>query len=210
MLGYTRVCIIIIKHRYRDCFVRKHERNQICPAHQTPTVIIYSGKDQNNLYSSNTYTRSILSSIQNSGVGAASTSMYVPLVQPATQPQFVYIPAQTEQFVFFKQIHKIQHIIQTKIGGGGEQRSPRVSPREALRNPLEGPSEHHRDLMGILLESLYPMGHQKSPIGNPISTPWVFPWKAHRNPLVSSETDPLGTHWYPRNPMGSQKSSMGA
>lgn len=144
------------------------------------------------------------------GGGAASTSMYVPLVQPATQPQFVYIPAQTEQFVFFKQIHKIQHIIQTKIGGGGEQRSPRVSPREALRNPLEGPSEHHRDLMGILLESLYPMGHQKSPIGNPISTPWVFPWKAHRNPLVSSETDPLGTHWYPRNPMGSQKSSMGA
>ena len=210
MLGYTRVCTIIIKHKYRDCFVRKHERNQICPAHQTPTVIVYSGTDQNNLYYSNTYTRSILSSIQNSGVGAASTSMYVPLAQPATQPQYVYIPAQTEQFVFFKQIHKIQYIIQTKFGGGGEQHSPRVSPREALRNPLEGPSEHHRDPMGILLESLYPMGHQKSPIGNPISTPWVFPWKAHRNhrsrPTQTPE-EPIGI---PANPWGSQKSSMGA
>ena len=92
------------------------------------------------------------------GWGAASTSMYVPLAQPATQPQYVYIPAQTEQFVFFKQINKIQHIIQTKLGGGGEQRSPRVSPREALRNPLGGPSEHHRDPHG---ESYW----------NP-STPW--------------------------------------
>ena len=137
--------------------------------------------------------------------GGGSKHNVCPLAQPATQPQYVYIPAQTEQFVFFKQIHKIQYIIQTKFGGGGEQHSPRVSPREALRNPLGGPSEHHRDPMGILLESLYPMGHQKSPIGNPISTPWVFPWKAHRNPSVSSHTDPLGTHWYPRNPMGIPK-----
>ena len=172
MLGYTRVCTIIIKHKYRELFARKHERNQICPARQTPTVNIYSGTGQNNLYYSNTYTMSTISSIQNSGVGAASTSMYVPLAQPATQPQYVYIPAQTEQFVFFKQIHKIQHIIQTKFGGGGEQRSPRVSPREALRNPLGGPSEHHRD-----------------PHGNPIAIPLphgapkVPNWESHKHPM---------------------------
>ena len=100
------------------------------------------------------------------GGGAASTSMYVPLAQPATQPQYVYIPAQTEQFVFFKQINKIQHIIQTKLGGGGEQRSPRVSPREALRNPLGGPSEHHRD-----------------PHGESHGAPKVPNWESHKHPM---------------------------
>ena len=60
--------------------------------------------------------------------------------------------------------------------GGGENSAPRGYrhgnplgiPLEALRNTTGTPME-------ILLQSLYPMGHQKSPIGNPISTPWVFP-----------------------------------
>ena len=103
------------------------------------------------------------------------------------------------------------NILSKQNSGVGENSIPRGYrhgkplgiPLEALRNTTGTP-------MGILLESLYPMGHQKSPIGNPISTPWVFPWKAHRNhrsrPTQTPE-EPIGI---PANPWGSQKSSMGA
>ena len=98
------------------------------------------------------------------------------------------------------------NILSKQNSGVGENSIPRgYRHGKPLGNPLEALRNTTGTPMGILLESLYPMGHQKSPIGNPISTPWVFPWKAHRNPSVSSHTDPLGTHWYPRKPMGIPK-----
>ena len=61
----------------------------------------------------------------------------------------------------------------TRFGGGGEQRSPRVSPRESLRNPIGGPSEHHRD-----------------PHGNPIAIP--LPHGAPKVPNWESRKHPMG------------------